>query len=54
MIGEIDWFMLAALLVGSIPGIIAGSLLAPKLHERTIRLVLAGTLAIVAYKLLTS
>lgn len=54
MIGEIDWIMLAALLVGSIPGIIAGSLLAPKLHERTIRLVLAATLAIVAYKLLTS
>jgi uncharacterized membrane protein YfcA len=54
MIGEIDWFMLAALLVGSIPGIIAGSLLAPKLHERTIRLVLAATLAVVAYKLLTS
>jgi uncharacterized membrane protein YfcA len=54
MIGEIDWIMLLALLVGSIPGIVAGSLLAPKLHERTIRLVLAGTLAIVAYKLLTS
>ncbi|WP_160004095.1 sulfite exporter TauE/SafE family protein [Rhizobium sp. 18055] len=54
MIGEIDWGMLFALLVGSIPGIIAGSLLAPKLHERTIRLVLAGTLAVVAFKLLTA
>ncbi|WP_246737848.1 MULTISPECIES: sulfite exporter TauE/SafE family protein [Rhizobium] len=53
MIGEIDWGMLLALLVGSIPGIIAGSLLAPKLHERTIRLVLAATLAVVAWKLLT-
>ncbi|KRB53284.1 hypothetical protein ASE04_06650 [Rhizobium sp. Root708] len=53
MIGEIDWGMLLALLVGSIPGIIAGSLLAPKLHERTIRLVLAATLAVVAGKLLT-
>lgn len=54
MIGEIDWTMLAALLIGSIPGIIAGSLLAPKLHERTIRLVLAATLSIVAYKLLAT
>lgn len=53
LIGEIDWAMLSALLVGSIPGIIAGSLLAPKLHERTIRIVLAITLAVVAGKLLT-
>jgi len=52
MIGEIDWAMLLALLAGSIPGIIFGSLLAPKLHERIIRIVLAVTLAIVAWKLL--
>jgi uncharacterized membrane protein YfcA len=51
-IGEIDWAMLLALLVGSIPGIVLGSLLAPKLHERTIRIVLAVTLTIVAWKLL--
>jgi uncharacterized membrane protein YfcA len=51
-IGEIDWLMLLTLLVGSIPGIVAGSLLAPKLHERTIRIVLALTLAVVAWKLL--
>ncbi len=51
-IGEIDWSMLLALLVGSIPGIVVGSLLAPKLHERTIRIVLAVTLAVVASKLL--
>jgi uncharacterized membrane protein YfcA len=44
--------MLSALLVGSIPGIVIGSLVAPKLHERTIRIVLAVTLAIVAWKLL--
>ncbi|WP_087001449.1 sulfite exporter TauE/SafE family protein [Rhizobium sullae] len=53
IIGEIDWPLLIALLIGSIPGIIAGSLLAPKLHERTIRIVLALTLVIVAWKLLT-
>lgn len=54
IIGEIDWLLLLALLVGSVPGIIAGSLLAPKLHERTIRIVLALTLAIVAWKLIAA
>ncbi|KQV81457.1 sulfite exporter TauE/SafE family protein [Rhizobium sp. Root1220] len=54
MIGEIDWGILLALLVGSIPGIIAGSLIAPRLHERTIRIVLALTLAVVAWKLLSA
>jgi uncharacterized membrane protein YfcA len=54
VIGEINWGMLFALLVGSIPGIIAGSLIAPKLHERTIRIVLALTLAVVAWKLLAT
>jgi len=51
-IGEINWTMLFALLVGSIPGIVAGSLLAPRLHERLIRIVLAVTLMIVAWKLI--
>ncbi|MBB4569553.1 sulfite exporter TauE/SafE family protein [Rhizobium leucaenae] len=51
-IGEINWAMLFALLVGSIPGIVAGSLLAPRLHERLIRIILAVTLMIVAWKLL--
>jgi len=54
VIGEINWGMLFSLLVGSIPGIIAGSLIAPKLHERTIRIVLALTLAVVAWKLLAT
>ncbi|AYG66269.1 MULTISPECIES: sulfite exporter TauE/SafE family protein [unclassified Rhizobium] len=51
-IGEINWTMLFALLVGSIPGIVAGSLLAPRLHERSVRIILAATLAIVAWKLI--
>jgi uncharacterized membrane protein YfcA len=51
-IGEINWTMLFALLVGSIPGIVAGSLLAPRLHERSVRIILAVTLAIVAWKLI--
>lgn len=51
-IGEINWTMLLALLLGSIPGIVFGSLLAPRLHERVIRLVLAVTLMIVSWKLI--
>jgi uncharacterized membrane protein YfcA len=50
-IGEINWTMLGTLLVGSIPGIVVGSLIAPRVHERVIRLVLAATLVIVAWKL---
>jgi uncharacterized membrane protein YfcA len=52
-IGEIDWMMLFALLVGSIPGIVAGCLLAPRLHERVIRIVLAVILVIVGGKLIS-
>jgi hypothetical protein len=50
-IGEIDWAMLGALLTGSIPGIVVGSLIAPRVHERVIRLVLAATLVLVGWKL---
>jgi hypothetical protein len=53
LIGEIRWAMLLALLVGSIPGIVVGSLLAPRLNERTVRTMLAVTLLIVAWKLIT-
>ena len=51
-IGEINWTMLFALLVGSIPGIVAGAALAPRLHERSVRIILAVTLAVVAWKLI--
>jgi uncharacterized membrane protein YfcA len=54
MIGEIDWAMLIALLVGSIPGIIIGSHIAPRMPDRLIRPILAVTLAAVALKLVTS
>ena len=54
MIGEIDWAMLVSLLIGSIPGIIFGSHLAPRMPDKVIRPVLAITLALVALKLVTS
>jgi uncharacterized membrane protein YfcA len=53
-IGDVDWHMLISLLVGSIPGILISSRLAPALDERVIRLLLAAVLLIVSFKLLTS
>lgn len=54
MIGEIDWAMLISLLIGSIPGIIFGSQLAPRMPDKIIRPILAVTLSAVALKLVTS
>ncbi|MDH6268774.1 putative membrane protein YfcA [Rhizobium sp. SG_E_25_P2] len=51
MIGEIDWMMLISLLIGSIPGIIIGSHIAPRMPDRLIRPFLAATLALVGLKL---
>ena len=51
MIGEIDWMLLTSLLIGSIPGIIIGSHLAPRMPDKVIRPILAVTLALVALKL---
>jgi uncharacterized membrane protein YfcA len=52
-IGKVDVTMLTALLVGSIPGIIAGSFLAPKLPEKALRVTLAVVLSLVGLKLVT-
>ncbi|MDO6964100.1 sulfite exporter TauE/SafE family protein [Rhizobium alvei] len=54
MIGEIDWMMLISLLAGSIPGIIIGSHIAPRMPDRVIRPILAVTLSLVALKLVLS
>jgi uncharacterized membrane protein YfcA len=53
-IGNVDWGMLASLLVGSIPGIVIASLFAPKIPETLIRVLLAAILAVVGIKLLTA
>jgi uncharacterized membrane protein YfcA len=53
-IGDVDWHMLVALLVGSVPGILISSRIAPALDERLIRWLLAGVLLLVSLKLLTS
>ena len=50
-LGSVDWAMLASLLIGSIPGIIFGSQLAPKLPERVLRPILAAVLVLVGLRL---
>jgi uncharacterized membrane protein YfcA len=52
-IGSIDWPLFTALITGSIPGIIFGSLLATRVPERVMRPILAAVLLVVAVKLLT-
>ncbi len=54
LIGSVDLWMLASLLLGSIPGIVAGSRLAPRVHDRFLRLLLALVLSIVGLKLLAA
>lgn len=50
-LGSIDWMLLVTLLVGSLPGITLGSMLARKIPEHFLRVLLALTLTGVAFKL---
>jgi len=49
--GDVDWHLCGALLTGSIPGIILGSLIAPRLPEPGLRPLLASILLIVGGRL---
>jgi uncharacterized protein len=51
MLGSTDWAMLASLLLGSLPGIMAGSYLSSRAPERILRPLLAATLALVGCRL---
>ena len=51
MMGSVDFGLLASLLIGSIPGIIVGSLVATRVSDRVLRPILAGTLVLVGGKL---
>jgi uncharacterized membrane protein YfcA len=51
-LGSIDWGLLGALLVGSVPGVVAGSLLVPRVPERVLRPVLALVLLAAGSKLI--
>ena len=51
LIDTIDWKVFGSLLVGSLPGIIVGSLIAVRISEVALRLGLAAVLIVVATKL---
>jgi uncharacterized protein len=53
-IGNVHWPTLVMLLVGSIPGIVAGSLLTSKVGEGVIRPILAAVLLFAGYRLLVA
>ena len=50
-VGTVDVSLLASLLAGSLPGIVLGSLIAPRAPERALRLLLAAVLALVGIRL---
>src|SRR5206468_10623119 len=52
LMGSVDFTLMLALLLGSIPGIIAGSLLATRSSDAILRPILAVTLLIVSVRLL--
>jgi uncharacterized membrane protein YfcA len=52
MSGRLDVSILVSLLCGSLPGVILASLFAPRVPDRALRLILAGTLTVVAVRLL--
>jgi len=54
LIGSVDLGLLATLLVGSVPGVIVGSMIGPRLPEPALRLALAAILAIVGVKLIAA
>ncbi|MGE5547648.1 MAG: sulfite exporter TauE/SafE family protein [Solirubrobacterales bacterium] len=52
MLGSVDWSLLASLLIGSLPGIAIGSLLAVRVPDRLLRPLLASVLGLVGGRLL--
>ncbi len=51
VMGSIDWHLMSALLLGSLPGILLGSYIAGRVPDTVLRAVLAAVLVIVAGKL---
>ena len=50
--GNVDLGLVGTLLLGSIPGVIVGSLVAPRIPGRPLRVVLAVMLVFVGFRLL--
>ena len=53
-LGNVDKWLLASLLVGSIPGIVVGSLVAGKVNDALVRYALAAMLVVSAVKMICS
>jgi uncharacterized protein len=51
ILGSVDWSLLGSLLVGSLPGIFLGSLVAIRVPDAVLRFTLATTLIVVGGKL---
>lgn len=51
LLGSVDWSMLLSLLIGSLPGIVIGSVLSTRAPERVLRNLLASTLVAVGVRL---
>ena len=51
LIGTVDGHLLLNLLIGSIPGIVIGSLLVQRISEKFVRIALAGVLVIAGARL---
>jgi uncharacterized membrane protein YfcA len=51
LIGSVNWAVLISLLIGSLPGIVLASRLAPRMPDGFLRPILAGVLALVGLKL---
>ncbi|MBI2306164.1 MAG: sulfite exporter TauE/SafE family protein [Rhodocyclales bacterium] len=53
-LGSVDWSLLGALLLGSLPGIWVGSHISAKVPDRILRPILAGMLVLIGAKLIGS
>lgn len=53
-LGNVDGWLLASLLLGSIPGIVIGSLTTGRINDNLVRYALAGMLVVSAVKMITS
>jgi len=51
-LGNVDWMLLGQLLIGSVPGIIAGSFAAGRVNDKLVRYALAAMLGFTALKLI--
>jgi uncharacterized protein len=51
LMGSVDWHLIGALLIGSLPGIFVGSYMSSRVPDAVLRMTLAATLIIVGSKL---